>query len=176
MSDPAPGGVLATIAADPGLAALLAEARVRDAALAVPDPTHDVAHLLRVAHWTLRLGGDAIDPREGVAAALLHDAVHVPKNSPERARASELAAAHAAERLPALGFAPVVQRHRYERIDARVPAPAQLPRHQGAQHAPRREFAAVLQRAHQRVHGEPVGEGRDGPVAGPLRREAGRTG
>lgn len=106
MSDPAPSGVLATIAADPGLAALLAEARARDAALAVPDPTHDVAHLLRVAHWTLRLGGDAIDPREGVAAALLHDAVHVPKNSPERARASELAAAHARERLPALDFAP----------------------------------------------------------------------
>lgn len=94
------------IAADPVLAVLLAEARARDAALAVPDPTHDAAHLLRVAAWTLRIGGDAVDFREAVAAALLHDAVHVPKNSPDRARASELAAAHAAERLAALGFAP----------------------------------------------------------------------
>lgn len=99
-------GLSARIAADPALAALLAEARERDAALAVPDPTHDAAHLLRVAAWTLRLGGDAVDFREAVAAALLHDAVHVPKNSPARARASELAAEHAAARLAALGFSP----------------------------------------------------------------------
>jgi uncharacterized protein len=108
MTTSAPGtaALLARIAADPALAALLAEARARDAALAVPDPTHDTAHLLRVAAWTLRLGGDGVDAREAVAAALLHDAVHVPKNSPDRARASELAAAHAAERLPGLGFEP----------------------------------------------------------------------
>lgn len=106
MSDrPAPA-LPARIAADPALAALLAEARERDAALDPPDPTHDVAHLLRVAAWTLRIGGDDVDFREAVAAALLHDAVHVPKNSPDRARASELAAAHAAERLAALGFEP----------------------------------------------------------------------
>jgi uncharacterized protein len=100
-----PERVLAMIAADPALAALLAEARARDAATAPPDPAHDTAHLLRVALWTLRLGGDGIDPREGIAAALLHDAVRVPKDSPDRARASERAAAHARERLPALGFA-----------------------------------------------------------------------
>lgn len=98
--------LLARIAADPALATLLAEARARDSALAVPDPTHDTAHLLRVAAWTLRIGGEAVDSREAIAAALLHDAVHVPKNSPDRARASERAAAHAAERLAALGFAP----------------------------------------------------------------------
>lgn len=103
---PGPAGLTARITADPALAALLAEARARDAALATPDPTHDVAHLLRVARWTLRLGGEAVDFREAVAAALLHDAVHVPKSSPDRARASELAAAHAAERLAALGFPP----------------------------------------------------------------------
>ena len=108
MTYSAPGrdAVLARIAADPALAMLLAEAHARDAALDVPDPTHDAAHLLRVAAWTLALGGAAIDPREAVAAALLHDAVHVPKNSPARAQASELAAAHASERLPALGFSP----------------------------------------------------------------------
>lgn len=98
--------LLARIAADPVLAALLAEARTRDAALAPPDPTHDSAHLLRVAVWTLRIGGAEVPFREAVAAALLHDAVRVPKDSPERPRASERSAAYAGERLEALGFAP----------------------------------------------------------------------
>lgn len=98
--------LLARIAADPALAALLADARARDAAEHPPDPSHDTAHLLRVARWTLRLGGDEVDPREAVAAALSHDAVKLPKNSPDRANASVRAAAHAAQRLPTLGFAP----------------------------------------------------------------------
>lgn len=89
------------IAADPALTTLLAEARARDDG----DLTHDTAHLLRVALWTLRLGGAAIDPREGVAAALLHDAVNLPKDSPERRLASERSAEYARERLPAVGFA-----------------------------------------------------------------------
>ena len=96
--------LLDRIAADPVLATLLAEARERDTELATPDPSHDTAHLLRVALWTLRLGGTGVDAREAVAAALLHDAVHVPKDSPDRARASELAADFARERLAALGF------------------------------------------------------------------------
>jgi uncharacterized protein len=94
----------ALLAADAGLATLLAEARARDTALAAPDPTHDVAHALRVARWTLALGGAEVDAREAVAAALLHDAVNPPKDSPERSRASEGSAALARERLPALGF------------------------------------------------------------------------
>ena len=100
--------LLARIAGDPALATLLAEARARDAALAVPDPTHDAAHLLRVALWTLRLGASAggVDEREAIAAALLHDAVLVPKNSPERSRASERSAEFAAARLADLGFGP----------------------------------------------------------------------
>lgn len=98
--------LLARIASDPALAALLSEARARDAAQRPADPAHDAAHLLRVASWTLRLGEGEVDEREAIAAALLHDAVTVPKNSPDRARASELAAAHAAGRLPGLGFAP----------------------------------------------------------------------
>lgn len=98
--------LLDRIAADPVLATLLAEARARDAALETPDPSHDTAHLLRVALWTLRLGGaEQVDAREAVAAALLHDAVHVPKDSPDRARASELAADFARARLAPLGFA-----------------------------------------------------------------------
>lgn len=94
------------LATDAALATLLAEARARDAATATRDLTHDVAHALRVAHWTIRLGGEAIDPREAVAAALLHDAVNPPKDSPERPLASTRSAELAAERLPMLGFAP----------------------------------------------------------------------
>ncbi len=98
--------ILARIASDPALVALLAESRARDAALAVPDPAHDTAHALRVAAWTLRLGGDDVDAREAVAAALLHDAVNPPKNSPGRAGAGERSAALARGRLADLGFAP----------------------------------------------------------------------
>ncbi|MFM7231366.1 MAG: HD domain-containing protein [bacterium] len=92
------------LAADPALATLLAEARARDAAAG--DRTHDVAHALRVAHWTVVLGGEAVVVREAIAAALLHDAVNPPKDSPERAHASTRSAELARDRLPALGFAP----------------------------------------------------------------------
>ena len=102
----------ARIAADPALAAVLAEVERRMEA----DAAHDVGHLLRVAHWTLRLaedearegapGGETVDPRLAVAAALLHDVVNVPKTHPDRARASELSADVARALLPSLGFAP----------------------------------------------------------------------
>jgi len=88
------------IAADPALTVLLAEALARDDG----DLTHDTAHSLRVALWTLRLGAAAVDTREAVAAALLHDAVNPPKDSPERCVASERSAELARARLPELGF------------------------------------------------------------------------
>jgi uncharacterized protein len=94
--------LLAGIAADAALTTLLAEARARDDG----DPSHGVEHALRVALWTMRLGGGAVEPREAVAAALLHDAVNTPKHVPERARASERSADLARSRLSALGFAP----------------------------------------------------------------------
>lgn len=88
------------IAADPALRALYehAAARLDD------DPGHDVAHCVRVATWTLRLGPASLDPRLAIAAALLHDIVNVPKNSSERSSASELSASHASELLPGHGF------------------------------------------------------------------------
>ena len=96
----------ALLANDPALVTLLAELRSRQAEQPETDPTHDASHALRVARWTLALGGAEVDAREAVAAALLHDAVNTPKDSPERALASERSAALARERLPALGFAP----------------------------------------------------------------------
>ncbi|TNF33575.1 MAG: HD domain-containing protein [Deltaproteobacteria bacterium] len=94
--------LLAAIREDPRLGPLFARV---DAAMD-DDPGHDLAHVLRVALWTLRIGGDTVDPDEAVAAALLHDIVNVPKNSPDRARASELCADQARAWLPEHGFAP----------------------------------------------------------------------
>jgi len=86
------------------------------------DSAHDVAHAERVALWTLRLAPGA-EPRLAIAAALLHDNVNLPKDSPDRARASELGAAEAAKLLPALGFsetdtatvADAIRTHSYSR-------------------------------------------------------------
>jgi uncharacterized protein len=93
--------MMARIQSDQGLQALMELARSRDDG----DPGHDVAHALRVAVWTLSLELDT-DPREAIAAALLHDAVNVPKDSPARARASVLSAELAAAELPKAGFSP----------------------------------------------------------------------
>jgi uncharacterized protein len=90
------------IAGDPGLERLFAEVSDRMKG----DPGHDVAHLLRVAEWTLRLGGPETEPRRAVAAALLHDIVNIPKNSPDRARASEWSADESKKILGRLGFTP----------------------------------------------------------------------
>jgi uncharacterized protein len=68
------------------------------------DPGHDTGHALRVGFWTLRIGGDEISPREAVAAAVCHDIVNVPKNSPKRAQASSLSAKAACRFLPEFGF------------------------------------------------------------------------
>mgnify|MGYP001195843900 CR=1 FL=1 len=76
--------VEALISNDPLLRAVRAEVE----ALADGDAAHDIDHLLRVAVWTLRCAPE-LDPRSAIAAALLHDIVNVPKNSPDRsARAS----------------------------------------------------------------------------------------
>lgn len=94
------GALLAFIDADAGLAGLLARIR----ADADGDASHDVGHVLRVALWTVRIAGDTVPRREAVAAALLHDLVNVPKDSPDRARASELCAEAAVPLLRDAGF------------------------------------------------------------------------
>lgn len=92
----------AVIRDDAGLASLHAYASECGA----DDPAHDVAHAERVALWTLRLAPQ-VAARSAIAAALLHDNVNLPKDSPDRARASELGAAEATRRLPGLGFSEV---------------------------------------------------------------------
>lgn len=90
--------VLAAIEHDAGLRAL------RDLVDGADDASHGFGHLVRVAIWTLRIGGDTVDPREAIAAALLHDLVNVPKDHPDRARASELSARAATPHLHGAGF------------------------------------------------------------------------
>lgn len=92
--------LLQMIESDPGLNGLLELARTA----LDDDPGHNLDHALRVALWTLRLGGSTIDPREGVSAALLHDLVNLPKDSPERHLASERSATEALPHLSAAGF------------------------------------------------------------------------
>ncbi|WP_249123209.1 MULTISPECIES: HD domain-containing protein [unclassified Bradyrhizobium] len=74
-------------------------------ALGGGDGAHDVAHLLRV--WKNARAIQAAEGGDGellAAAVLLHDAVTVEKNSPQRAQASRLAADAARDRLAAEGW------------------------------------------------------------------------
>jgi len=68
------------------------------------DPAHDLQHSLRVAAWTTSILGETVEPRLSITAALLHDVVNLPKNSPNRVKASALAAKFANDKLPELGF------------------------------------------------------------------------
>ncbi|MGH8243556.1 MAG: HD domain-containing protein, partial [Steroidobacteraceae bacterium] len=69
------------------------------------DPGHGPAHLERVVAATLRLAAEEGARIEIVLpAAWLHDCVHVAKDSPDRARASRLAADHAVHFLESAGY------------------------------------------------------------------------
>jgi uncharacterized protein len=69
------------------------------------DAAHDLGHVRRVVAAARRLAVvEGADLRVVLPAAWLHDCVVVPKDSPDRARASRLAAAEAARWLRAEGF------------------------------------------------------------------------
>lgn len=72
------------------------------------DPAHDLGHVLRVSRTAraLALEEGGADLRVVLAASLLHDVVNIPKDSPDRPRASRLAAERACEVLPSLGMPP----------------------------------------------------------------------
>ncbi len=66
---------------------------------------HDRHHLLRVYRWALRLAPEAAaDADLSGAAALVHDLVFVPKDSPERSQGGERSAAAAPAVLAAAGY------------------------------------------------------------------------
>jgi uncharacterized protein len=93
------------IATTPALAAIAREARAREYGTGADlDPGHDFEHALRVALFTMRLGEGAFEARLGVAAALLHDVVNLPKDHPDRAKASERSAAVADGLLAREGY------------------------------------------------------------------------
>ncbi len=94
------------IDADTSLFAILQEVRKR----ADGDAAHNEAHLLRVALWTKNFSLGLIPEKNAIAAALLHDFINVPKNSPDRDRASSLSA-EAAE--------PILLREKFQREDIR---------------------------------------------------------
>ena len=93
--------LLELLARDALLGRVLARAREE----AAHDPAHDVDHLLRVALATVTID-PSLDHTVAICAALLHDVVNLPKDSPHRARASALSEAVARELLPAAGFTP----------------------------------------------------------------------
>jgi uncharacterized protein len=66
---------------------------------------HDPAHVARVTQWCIRLAPELeVDPHLAAAAGIVHDLVHVPKDSPQRSTASLLSAAAAREPLEACGY------------------------------------------------------------------------
>lgn len=70
------------------------------------DAAHDIGHLRRVWRMARLIAMDeaGADPEILLAAAYFHDAVNLPKDSPDRARASTLSADLAVKVLPGLGF------------------------------------------------------------------------
>jgi uncharacterized protein len=69
------------------------------------DPGHGLVHLRRVVTAALALAESENARAEVVLpAAWLHDCVHVAKDSPDRASASRLAAAHAVDFLQSVGY------------------------------------------------------------------------
>lgn len=81
------------------------EGRFRERLDGPTDAAHDLTHVERVASWALRLAAlEGADPATVWAAAWLHDLVHVPKNSPDRARASLLSAQAATRFLEEAGW------------------------------------------------------------------------
>ena len=86
----------------------LAELRVRlreiVGARMARDPAHDLAHLDRVWANAREIAGEDVDAPVLLAASYLHDLVNLPKDSPDRARASTRAAEAAAPILRELDF------------------------------------------------------------------------
>ncbi|KAA9133102.1 HD domain-containing protein [Marinihelvus fidelis] len=75
------------------------------AGITAADPAHDISHIKRVVNNTRQLTDiEKADAWVTLPAAWLHDCVQVAKDSPDRARASTLAAEAAAQFLATLDY------------------------------------------------------------------------
>jgi len=75
--------------------------------LPTADLAHDRDHVLRVYAWALRLAPEAgADPDLAGAAALVHDLVNIPKDSPDRPLGGEASAKASRGHLDTAGYAP----------------------------------------------------------------------
>jgi len=71
------------------------------------DPAHDIGHLRRVVRTALTIAREeGADPLVVLVAGYLHDLVNVPKNHPDRCRASSMSAEAASLILDEWGFPP----------------------------------------------------------------------
>ena len=71
------------------------------------DLAHDPLHILRVYHWTCRLAPEAgANVELSGAAALLHDLINIPKESPQRSNAADESAKASHPWLLKSGFNP----------------------------------------------------------------------
>ncbi len=69
------------------------------------DPAHDLLHVRRVVSWVRRIAlAEGADLWVVVPAAWLHDCLSVPKNSPDRVKASWLSAERATQFLREMKF------------------------------------------------------------------------
>nr|BDT27090.1 HD domain-containing protein [Bacteriovorax sp. HI3] len=76
-----------------------------EAVLGTKDPAHDLAHVKRVVTVAKRLAKEeSADENIVIPAAWLHDLVNLPKNHPDRKRASVLAADEAIAFLRNMGY------------------------------------------------------------------------
>jgi uncharacterized protein len=89
------------IASDSRLARLLSEVSLS----LTNEPEHDLSHALRVALWTVRIGASKVSVRDAIAAALCHDLVVSPKNSPRKKEDASESARAAQRLLSRCGFA-----------------------------------------------------------------------
>ncbi len=127
------------------------------------DGAHDLSHLERV--WKAANGMLAhhpeADPAIVMAACYLHDLVNLPKNHPDRPRASTMSAAQAVQALRAIGYPEA----RLERVSHAIEAHSY-----SANIAPRTIEARIVQDADRLDALGPVGLARMFHIGGQLGR------
>ena len=69
------------------------------------DLAHDTEHVIRVYRWAVQIAAEeSVDPDLAGAAALVHDLINIPKESQDRALASEKSAEYSANILPLANY------------------------------------------------------------------------